>query len=35
VGLADIGISQNEFLFERNLIARRDQMIGGQSQKIE
>ena len=35
VGLADIGISQNEFLFEGNLIARLDLMTGVQSQKTE
>lgn len=35
VGLSDIGISQNEFLFEGNLIARPDIMTGVQSQMAE
>lgn len=35
VGLADIGISQDEFLFGGNLIARPDTMTGVQSQTTE
>ena len=35
VGLADIGISQMELLFEDNLIARPDLMTGGQSHRTE
>ena len=35
VGLADIGISQMELLFEGNLIARPDLMTGSQSHKTE
>ena len=35
VGLADIGISQMELLFEDNLIARPDLMTGSQSHKTE
>jgi len=35
VGLAGIGISQNEFLFEGNLVERPDLITGGQSLKTE
>jgi hypothetical protein len=35
VGLADIGISQMELLFEDDLIARPDLMIGSQSRRTE
>lgn len=35
VGLADIGISQRELLFEDDLIARPDLMTGAQSRRTE